>query len=79
MKYIRTIELEIDDELLDVLNENYYENYDENISNLEDLEMFLDDFSDDELIFEFENSRQKTGLVEIDEKMLDRMYKIVLE
>jgi len=79
MKYIRTIELEIDDELLDVLNENYYENTDENISSFEDLEMFLDDFSDDELIFEFENSHQKTGLVEIDEKMLDKMYKIVIE
>ena len=76
MKYVRTIELEIDDELLDALNENYYENTDENISSLEDLEMFLDDFSDNELIFEFENSRQKMGLIEIDEKMLDRMQKI---
>lgn len=76
MKYVRIIELEIDDELLDALNENYYENTDENISSLEDLEMFLDDFSDNELIFEFENSRQKMGLVEIDEKMLDRMQKI---
>ena len=76
MKYVRTIELEIDDELLDALNENYYENTDENISSLEDLEMFLDDFSDNELIFEFENSHQKMGLVEIDEKMLDRMQKI---
>lgn len=76
MKYVRTIELEIDDELLDALNENYYENTDENISSLEDLEMFLDDFSDNELIFEFENSRQKMGLVDIDEKMLDRMQKI---
>ena len=76
MKYVRTIELEIDDELLDALNENYYENNDENISSLEDLEMFLDDFSDNELIFEFENSHQRMGLVEIDEKMLDRMQKI---
>lgn len=76
MKYVRTIELEIDDELLDALNENYYENTDENISSLEDLETFLDDFSDDELIFEFENSHQRTGLVDIDEKMLDRMQKI---
>ena len=76
MKYVRTIELEIDDELLNALNENYYENTDENISSLEDLEMFLDDFSDNELIFEFENSRQKMGLVEIDEKMLDKMQKI---
>ena len=76
MKYVRTIELEIDDELLDALNENYYENTDENISSLEDLEMFLDDFSDDELIFEFENSHQRIGLVDIDEKMLDKMQKI---
>lgn len=76
MKYVRTIELEIDDELLNVLNENYYENTDENISSLEDLEMFLDDFSDNELIFEFENSRQRMGLVDIDEKMLDRIQKI---
>lgn len=76
MKYVRTIELEIDDELLDALNENYYENTDENISSIEDLEMFLDDFSDNELIFEFENSHQRMGLVEIDEKMLDRMQKI---
>lgn len=76
MKYVRTIELEIDDELLDALNENYYENTDENISSLEDLEMFLDDFSHNELIFEFENSNQRTYLAEIDEKMLDRMQKI---
>lgn len=76
MKYIRAIELEIDDELLDVLNENFYENHDENISSLEDLERFLDDFSDDELILEFENSHQRTGLVDIDEKMLDKMQKI---
>lgn len=76
MKYVRGIELEIDDELLNVLNENYYENFNKNISNLEDLEIFLDDFSDDELIFEFENSRQKIGLVDVNEKMLDRMQKI---
>lgn len=76
MKYVRTIELEIDDELLDALNENYYENFEENISSLEDLETFLDDFSDDELILEFENSHQRTGLVDIDEKMLDKMQKI---
>ena len=83
MKYTRTIEitLEIDDELLNVLNENYYENNEENISSLEDLEMFLDDFSNDEILFEFENSKEYVtrGLVEIDEEMLDKMQKIVLE
>jgi len=76
MKYIRTIELEIDDELLNAFNENYYENTDENISSLEDLEAYLDEFSDNELMFEFENSHQRAYLAEIDEKMLDRMQKI---
>lgn len=76
MKYVRAIEVEIDDELLNTLNKCYYENNDENISSLKDIEMFLDDFSDDELIFEFENSRQRMGLVDIDEKMLDKMQKI---
>ncbi len=58
MMYTRTIEirLEIDDELLDVLNENYYESHEENISSLDDLEIFLDRFSDDEILSEFENS-----------------------
>ena len=76
MKYVRAIEVEIDDELLNTLNECYYENNDENISSLKDIEMLLDDFSDDELIFEFENSRQRMGLVDIDEKMLDKIQKI---
>lgn len=80
MKYTRTfkITLEIDDELLDVLNENYYENYEENISSLEDLEVFLDDFSNDEILSEFENSEEyvTSGLAEIDEEMLDKMQKI---
>lgn len=76
MKYVRAIEVEIDDELLNTLNECYYENNDENISSLKDIEMLLDDFSDDELIFEFENSHQRMGLVDIDEKMLDKIQKI---
>ncbi len=80
MMYTRTIEirLEIDDELLDALNENYYESHEENISSLEDLEIFLDRFSDDEILSEFENSESyvTSGLVEIDEEMLDKMQKI---
>ncbi len=80
MMYTRTIEirLEIDDELLDVLNENYYESHEENISSLDDLEIFLDRFSDDEILSEFENSESyvTSGLVDIDEEMLDKMQKI---
>ncbi len=80
MMYTRTIEirLEIDDELLDALNENYYESHEENILSPEDLEIFLDRFSDDEILSEFENSESyvTSGLVEIDEEMLDKMQKI---
>ena len=80
MKYVRTIEieLEIDDELLDVLNEQYYDACEENISNAEDLESLLNEYTDDEIMYEFENSSKKVTqeLVEIDEEMLEKMYKI---
>ena len=83
MKYTRTIEieLEIDDELLDVINEKVFEATEENISCVEDIEWYLDECSNDEIILEFENSTMYTNskIVEIDEKMLDRIQKIVLE
>ena len=83
MKYTRTIEieLEIDDELLDVINEKYFEAIEENILNIEDIEWYLDECGDDEIVWEFENSTKSVNskIVEIDEKMLDRIQKIVLE
>lgn len=83
MKYTRTIEieLEIDDELLDVINEQYFDATYENIASIEDIEAFLDECSDDEIVWEFENSTKSVDskIVEINEKMLDKMQKIVLE